>query len=177
MRRTRLAAAAALAVAVAACAESATAPQPAPALRRLEGTELAQLHLLECAAPAAVGTVEADVGGDGAELALARRQLRVPPGAVGHQVRLSMSLPESRHVEVELHAAGHASYQFRRPVTVTIDYSRCTADEVPAPERLRVVHVDAMTKAPLEDMGGTVDPVARTITFETGHFSSYVVAD
>jgi hypothetical protein len=61
-------------------------------------------------------------------------------------------------------------------VTVTIDYSRCRPNRVKKNHPLSVWHIDAATKELLEDMGGTNDPVSRTMTFSTGHFSGYSIA-
>ena len=77
------------------------------------------------------------------------------------------------HAMVDVHADGLLSFLFRRPVTVTIDLSHCPAIDGP----LTVWHVDAATGAFLENMGGVVDPVRRTITFQTPHLSIYAVAN
>lgn len=176
--RPRLLALAVLGVVVTACGEAVTGLATRPdAVRRADLLALADVHLLEC--PVALGSlpVETEVGVSGGHLANGRQQLRVPGGAVDRPTRLSMRTPASVLMEVELRAVGYERFEFRKPVTVTIDFSRCAAEAIPDLSRLRVVHVDDATKQPLEIMGGVVDPVERTITFETGHFSSYVVAD
>ena len=177
MRSARLTAVVLLALAAVACGESATGVATRPAPRRLVGNELAQVHLVECPASEASAATEVDVAPSGGDVVAGKRRVRVPAGAVSQPVRVAMMSPASPYVELELHAVGYAQYTFRRPVAVTIDYGRCGAAAIPDPSRLHVVYVDATTKQVLEDMGGVVDTAARTITFETAHFSSYAVAD
>jgi hypothetical protein len=178
MRRPRLLAIAVLGVVATACGEAVTGLATRPdAPRRADNVALADVHLLECPVAVDGAPVETEIGVSGGNLANGRQQLRVPGGAVDRPTRLAMRTPASTLMEVELRAVGYERFEFRKPVTVTIDFSRCAAEATPDLSRLRVVHVDDATKRPLEIMGGVVDAVARTITFETGHFSSYVVAD
>ena len=183
MRRPPLLALAALTLFVVACGEAVTGVSPhavsQPARGDLAGTalSLAASHLVQCPATLDVDVGEIEVGVPGGSLSNGRQRLKVPGGAVDAPTRLRMRAPRSTLMEVELTAVGYAHFNFRKPVTVTIDFSRCAPEAVPDLSRLHVVHVDAVTKEVLEDMGGTVDPVERTITFETGHFSSYVIAD
>lgn len=79
-------------------------------------------------------------------------------------------------MEVDITADGSAHFSFRSPVTVSVSYARCTRSDIDkAP--LTVWYIDAATKALLQNMGGTDDKVARTVTFITDHLSGYAVAN
>lgn len=160
-----------------ACAESVTGHDGDPRLRR-DAVSLAASgrQLLSCAAPPVVAVGGSIMDDSGGSLTVGRRRLRVPPGALHADQRVVMSTPASAHVMVDLKVEGFEHYTFDRPVTVTIDYSRCTDAELAAAGALRVVYIDPATLDILEDMGGAVDSAAHTITFETGHFSTYAVA-
>ena len=168
-----------LAVAAAACGEGITGVS-SPSVstsRRLRADEAANVHLLQC--PAATSELDAIgvVNTWGGTIEGEQASLLVPFNAVDDNVGILVEAPASPYLEVSLEVSGYESYSFDRPVTVTIDYSRCAASAITSHASLRVIYIDTETKWPLEDMGGVVDSVARTITFRTGHFSSYAVAD
>ena len=179
MSRRLLPAVAFLAVVLAACAgDAATGPSSALASRRiLRGAELAAVRLVSCPASEteldALGVVD-EAGG---EIRGQHARLHVPSAAVDENTGIAVSVPASPYFEVNFDANGAEHFTFDRKITVTVDYSRCSDSAIPSHAALRVVYVDDDTKEPLEDMGGVVDSVARTITFQTGHFSSYVIAD
>lgn len=178
MPRRLLPAVALLAVVFAACAGDATAPSPTRVLRPLlRGAELAAVRLVSCPASEteldAMGVVDAS----GGEIRGRSARLQVPLAAVDKNTGIAVRVPASPYFEVDFDANGAEHYTFDRKLTVTVDYSRCSDSAIGSHAALRVVYVDDVTKAPLEDMGGVVDSVARTITFQTGHFSSYVIAE
>ena len=181
----RCLAAAVIVLAALACADRA-APTGAlaPATRgelALDGTSsLAPapgLQLLECPSLVAEAAAEAVIDdATGGSVVARGARLRVPPGALRADERLTAVAPPSRYMEVALHAVGFARYDFVKPVTVVIDYSRCDLSALPTGATLRAVYIDPESKAILEDRGGADDRVARTLTFSTEHFSSYAVA-
>ena len=78
-------------------------------------------------------------------------------------------------MEIDVKANDLASFVFQQPISVTVNYSRCSASEASrAP--LSVWRIDAQTKRLLENMGGTDDKASHSITFTTGHLSSYAIA-
>lgn len=137
---------------------------------------LQQPKLLACPSNLPALSVTGPIGELGGTLAVGPLTLAVPEGAVPTSTLFALVVPPSQYLEVELNAVGLTSYVFQKPVTVTIDYSRCEVATGPGGAPLKVVQVHPLTRQVLEDMGGTMDPVARTVTFTTGHFSSYVVA-
>jgi hypothetical protein len=167
-----------VALAAVACGEGITdVSSSVHASRRLRADEAANVHLLRCPSPTSEFDALALVDDWGGTIAGEHAALLVPFAAVDDDVSITIESPASPYLEVSLHVAGYEHYTFDRPVTVTIDYSRCAESAIASHAALRVIYVDTETKYPLEDMGGVVDSVARTITFQTGHFSSYAVAD
>lgn len=99
----------------------------------------------------------------------------LPFGAVSLPTLITLRVPSSTYVEVDVTANDLLSFIFRRPVSITIDYSRCPMAAT-AGAALTVWHIDPETKALLEPMGGLDDPIQRRITFVTGHLSGYAIA-
>ena len=101
----------------------------------------------------------------------------VPPGALplGVPPLLTLTVPPSKYVEIVVTVNGLPHFQFAEPVTVTIDYSRCNRSDIDR-DPLRVWNIDPLFKTFIADMGGDDDKVARTVTFQTDHFSGYAIA-
>jgi hypothetical protein len=178
-RRLLPAVAVLLAVALAACGGDSLTDPSAPRFQRrlLRGAELAAVQLVAC--PQSDSELDAlgVVGFWGGEIEGEETTIKVPLAAVDENTGIAVNMPASPYFEVELNANGGEHYTFDRPITISVDYSRCADSAIRSHAALRVVYVDDETMLPIEDMGGVVDSVARTITFQTGHFSSYVIAD
>ena len=115
------------------------------------------------------------VGPTGGILGSGVHSINIPPGAVPSPTAFMVSVPASGIAEVEVTAVGIGHFLFNRPVTITIGFEGCSGAEDSA--SLAVWYVAPVTKQKLERMGGVVDPVARTITFTTGHLSGYAIAN
>ena len=112
----------------------------------------------------------------GGTLSLGANQFVVPSGALLGLTAFQITLPAGDAVEADVSAVGLTSFLFQTPVSITIDYSRCADDAIPAGAALQVVYIDSQSKQMLAPMGGVDDPVARQITFQTSHLSGYEVA-
>jgi hypothetical protein len=162
----------AFAAALTACSEPATGPSldaPEPTLN-----EVAAPALLEC------GTADRDfalalLGRLGGLLSLNGHQISVPFGALTGLAVITMRQPATSFVEVEVRVNGRQHFQFAKPVTVTLDYSRCDPSII-GPGPLMVWEIDPDTKAFIRDMNGVDNREAQTISFTTDHFSGYAVA-
>ena len=121
-----------------------------------------------------VGTLIADpiLGGT---LTLAGNTVSIPSGAVSSVTTFIVTLPVGQYAELDVAADGLTSFLFNTPITITIDYSRCTST-ASYTRTLEAWHIDEVTKALLEDMNGTDDKAARKVTFTTGHLSGYALA-
>jgi hypothetical protein len=99
-----------------------------------------------------------------------------PLGAVLKPTTVELTIPASDYVEIRLKADGAEHfYGLLKPVTVTIDYSRCVRTDLLS-KPLSVWYIDAVSKALLEPMGGIDSKITRSITFSTNHFSGYAIA-
>ena len=115
------------------------------------------------------------IGPLGGIVSVAGTSIDIPAGALSLPRLITLTAPAGKYVEVDVRADQLLSLVFDAPVTVTIDYSRCTRSDIDqAP--LRAWYIDHVTKRFLEDMGGTDDKARRTVTFTTPHLSAYAVA-
>jgi hypothetical protein len=112
----------------------------------------------------------------GGTVQLGTTSISIPSGALSVPTLIQVTVPASRFMEIDVTAVGFTSFLFQKPVSVTIDYSRCSRGDIDQ-ATLHVWHIDPVTKELLEDMGGSDDKTARRITFTTGHLSGYAVAN
>jgi len=136
---------------------------------------LTEHTLLECPVESTEATSGA-LGLLGGTLGLVGAQLEVPLGILALPQRFRIEIPASQFMEVSISAIGFGHYLFSGPVTVTIDYSRCP-DSALEGGPLTVYHIDEVTKALLQNMGGVDDRANRRITFTTDHLSGYAIAN
>ena len=130
-------------------------------------------RLLAC--PAAVGdSATVVIDRRGGSVRAAGSELRVGPGAVSKPTAFTIVVPASSVMEVEIHAEGVPSYQFRHRVEVTIDYSRCAPSALPAGS-LAAWYIDSSTKRGLQNMRAEDDRANQRVTFYTDHLSGYAV--
>ena len=111
----------------------------------------------------------------GGTVSLGGTSITIPDGALTVPRLITLTIPASRYMEIEIHADELTSLLFEKPVSITIDYSRCSRaniDQAP----LTVWYIEKLTKTRLEDMGGVDDKATRSITFPSGHLSNYAIA-
>lgn len=128
--------------------------------------------LLEC--PVETSTsASALVGPLGGVVSVAGHQLVIPPMAVTLPTQFNVTVPASQYLRVDVTAGDGQHYQFQKPVTLTLSYARCSRSNIDK-ESLRIFYVDDANVI-LQDMGGTDDKAARTVTTGTDHLSGYVI--
>ena len=160
----------AIAVALGACSDPATSPK-SPSALLLERTST----LVECPSDVSL-SASASIGPLGGSVSAGGHRIIVPPDALPPGVSVvTLIVPPSRFVEIEARVNGLPHFEFAVPVTVVVDYSRCSRSNIDQ-EPLRVWHINPLTNTFLEDMGGVDDKAARTVTFTTDHFSGYAIA-
>ena len=180
-RRIRGLASALIPVALLAVTACSDAPTSAPAIEapvaatRAVTVADAGSSLLECA-PASAASATKLITPAGGLLAVGGHAIAIPPRAVSRPTRITMRVPASRIVEVDISAEGMSHYQFARPVVVTLDYSRCGAAADATASSFTAWYVDASTRTFMADMGGVDDRLFRRIFFTTDHLSGYAVA-
>jgi len=121
-------------------------------------------------------TTSALIGINGGTISLGGSSVSIPAGALLGDQLVELTIPAGQYMEVDLSVNGGQGIVFQLPVVATIDYSRCgrTSDTV---KPLTVWHIDEQTKALLDNMGGLDVKLLQRITFTTGHFSGYAVAN
>ena len=102
--------------------------------------------------------------------------ISIPAGAVLVPTTITVTVPASQYMEVDITANGAEHFSFHAPVTVSVSYARCTRSDLDK-DPLSVWYIDSQTKALLQNMGGTDDKTARIVTFVTDHLSGYAVAN
>ena len=123
----------------------------------------------------ASGTILPLVGGSVTALPTAT-SIVLLPGSLLAPTTLDVTVPASKYMLVDIKADATDHFIFQLPVTVTIDYSRCDADDLPS-GALSVWVLDPITGRLTEKMESADDRLLRHITFATGHLTSYVVAE
>jgi hypothetical protein len=166
---------AALAAAFTACSEPTGLDRSATSLS-LFPDELKKTQLVECPTDITETTTAVLLGGVLGEVTVGGHRITVPAGALLPGVYVvTLTAPASKYVEIEAVVNGLPQFTFLEPVEIVINYGRCTRSDIDhAP--LQAWYINSLTKAPIENMGGVDDKVARTVTFNTNHFSGYAVA-
>jgi hypothetical protein len=135
---------------------------------------ITQRRLIECPT-AQTSANSGSIGVLGGTIAAAGTSITLPAGAVLVGTLIKVTVPASTYMEVDVTANDLLTFLFLKPVTITIDYSRCPAS-VTAGKTLTVWHINTQTKLLIENMGGVNDPVQRKISFTTTHLSGYAIA-
>lgn len=160
----------AAAVLVMACADTDSQDPLAPDTPALS---VASQSLLECASDVTLeGAGEIDT--TGGEVRLNRNAMAAPANAVAKRTAFDIRTSASRYMELSVTPKGGNGYSFKKPVRITIDYSRCGWSDYEGD--LVVWQIDPDTKSFLEYMGGEDDRSNQMITFETDHLSTYSIA-
>jgi hypothetical protein len=130
--------------------------------------------LLQCPVATADSTT-AVVGPLGGLLSIAGAAISIPPGALLAPVQMTVTVPASDIMEIDISVAGSEHFVFETPVVVTVSYARCGGSFGLAP--LKVWYIDSDTQQPLEQMLSIDNRLLKTITFVTPHLSGYAVAN
>ena len=112
----------------------------------------------------------------GGSVSLRGHSVALPLGAVLLPATIGITEPAGQYMRIDLSANGQDHWQFQVPLSVTISYARCSRANIDKGP-LSVWLIDEETGELLANMGGVDDKLARTITFETDHFSGYAIAN
>src|SRR3954471_6373862 len=113
---SRIVAIASLALAITSCGGDSTA-SPSPS----------SPTLLQCPTTQ-TQTTSALVTTLGATLSLGGTSVRIPASALTAATTITLRVPASQYMEIEVRANDLTSFLFQQPISVTIDYSRCSAE-------------------------------------------------
>lgn len=167
-----------------ACSDAprATSPRVAqlgtsePATARLATSSASTPTYLSCPSTVAQ-SASAVIGPEGGVLRLAGSALAVPPGAVPVPTSFTFALPASDLMQVEVHADGVAHYVFKRPVAITVDYSRCAAATDSLSQSFGAWYIDPQSRKGLQFMGGVDIRALHRVVFATNHLSGYAISE
>ena len=176
----RLAVAGVATVLLAGCGETPRAATPVEPATSTEPTALVWTdmrpgELMVCSV-AQESSVRATIRPEGGTISLGGHSIYFPPGAVPEPVEVKLTVPASRHVEVDIQVNGQEHYRLARPVLATLSYARCGATALHG-RPLTVWHIDGQTRRPIESMPSLDDRASRSVTFVTNHFSGYALAN
>jgi hypothetical protein len=117
------------------------------------------------------------IGAEGGTLALGGTSVTIRAGVLSSPTTLTLSLPATGFMEVEIEADGQEHFVFAAAVSLEIDYSRCPAADLRS-RPLRVWHVEdeRASKVKFRNLGGTDDRANRKMSVATDHLSTYVIA-
>jgi hypothetical protein len=137
-------------------------------------TGISQRRLIEC--PSAQASASALlIGILGGIVSAAGSSIAIPPAALLSATLITLTVPASTYMEIDITANSLVSFLFQKTVVVTIDYSRCHPS-VTQGKVLTVWQINPQTKALIQNMNGVNDPVQRRMTFTTNHLSGYAIA-
>ena len=168
-----------LALVLAACAgDVPTAPaavdSATPAsLSRVGEHGTQQSALIACPVDTSA-SASAVIGPRGGRVVVGRFAMFVPPHAVQHATRFTFEVPASQYLEVKISAAGADHYEFRHPVQIVLDYSRCAGAVGNSSDAW---YIDSGTHTLLEPMRARNDRRDDLLIFWTDHLSGYALAD
>jgi hypothetical protein len=145
------------------------APSPEPVLSGTFGATLVECPTdVERSATGIIGPL-------GGALELDGHSLILPAAAVLLPTEFQLTVPAGNYMQIAVTGNDQEHFEFLAPVSLTIDYSRCTRSNIDK-EPLVVYHIEGSSKQLLKNMGGADDKVARRVTIGTDHLSDYAVA-
>ena len=166
-----------------ACGDGPTAPTPPSALQLGASPDSsAQLFGLFGPRPlycpnSATQTTTAVVDGLGGLLSVAGATVSVPAGALLGPTTITLTVPASNYMEIDVSVEGTEHFVFESPITVTVSYARCSLGLLSRLLPLDAWHWDPETRDFLEQMPSVDNKLARTVTFTTPHLSGYIIAN
>src|SRR5919108_341915 len=137
-------------------------------------TGISQRRLIECPTSQTAAS-SVFIGVLGGIVSAAGSSIIIPPSALLSATLITLTVPASTFMEVDITANSLASFLFRANVVITIDYSRCPTS-VTQGKTLTVWQINPQTKALIQNMNGVNDPAQRRMTFTTSHLSGYAIA-
>ena len=131
--------------------------------------------LIQCPSTSPTQSTTSIIGPLGGTLAIGATQVLVPAGALLTDETITLTIPASQYMEIDVSVEGLDTFLFEKSITVTVDYSRCSSINLFSPP-ISVWHIDSDTKALLENMGGLDLRLLKRSIFSTGHLSGYALA-
>ena len=118
----------------------------------------------------------AEVGVLGGILSAGGMTVSIPAGALLGTQTITLSVPASNNVEIDVSVAGAEHFVFEQPIVVTISYERCNASSLDFTP-ITAWYFNTETGELIEPMVSVDNKLLRTVTFTTGHLSGYILAN
>ncbi|HMC57239.1 MAG TPA: hypothetical protein VKH19_18815 [Gemmatimonadaceae bacterium] len=109
-------------------------------------------------------------------MSVAGTTVAIPAGALLGPTAVTVTVPASPYMEIDVSVAGVDHFLFEQPITMTVGYSRCTSlwtRLLP----LTAWYINSETNALIEPMVSVDNKLTRTVTFTTIHLSGYALAN
>jgi hypothetical protein len=132
-------------------------------------------ELIECPV-GETATASAIIGIAGGIVSAGGTSIAIPANALLGDALVTVTVPASRFVEVDISVAGSEHFEFEVPVVVTMSYARCARGNIDL-SPLAAWYIDSDTKQLLERMPSIDNKLLRTVTFTTPHLSGYAIAN
>jgi hypothetical protein len=162
------------ATSVAGCSAPEIAAPKKQEAAHLLGLPILRQKLIECPTSESF-TESAVITTRGGLISVGGMSISIPAGALLTDALMTVTVPASKYVEVEIRVEGVDHFIFELPVVVTMSYARCTRSNINI-FPLSAWYIDSETKALLEKMASVDDKLLRTVTFPTTHLSSYAIS-
>jgi hypothetical protein len=122
-------------------------------------------------------TTSADVGPLGGVISIGGTSISVPAGALLSPVTMTVTVPASNYMEVDISVAGYepGTFPFQTPATVTVSYDRCSVSPFDAP--FTAWWWDSTSKTLIEPMPSVDNRLLQTVTFTTPHLTGFILAN
>lgn len=164
------------------CGDGPTAPSPPSALEPSASADTASLFGLFGPRPLYCPTSETRtttsvLDGVGGLLSVAGTTVLVPAGALLGPTTITLTVPASQYMEIDVSVEGTEHFLFELPITVTVSYAHCSLGLLSRIFPLSAWHWDPATRKFLERMPSLDNKVTRTVTFTTPHLSGYIIAN
>jgi len=118
-------------------------------------------------------SASSDLGPLGGTVSLGGTSVLLPVGALLSSTSMELTIPASQYMEIGVTANG-GHFFFQQPITITIDYSRCSPDI--QEKTLSVWNIDPDTHRLIQNMGGVDNKLTHQISITTIHVSGYALA-
>ena len=132
-------------------------------------------HKLYCPTSTSASTT-AEIGPLGGVISVAGTSINVPLGALLNTVTMTVTVPASNYMEIEIHVEGVDHFLFELPTTVTVSYARCSGVWLLTPP-LTAWYINSDTKALIAPMPSVDNRLLRTVTFTTDHLTGFILAN
>lgn len=160
-----------VAVTLGSCSEPTTPHRATPTADVLAQT--AQPAFLVCPIDTTLRASET-IGVLGGTVSVGNTSISIPAGALLGTKTITVTIPASQYMDVDITADGTNGLTFLDAATITIDYSRCPDSALPS-SALSAWYVSD-THSPLQFMAGVDLRAERRLVFVTGHLSGYAIA-